>query len=98
MELRLQGDARAVSVTTRNEQDAQRYARKLLHRMSESLAFAFLCEAAAEAREQGNSLPAHTAWRFYEEIESPVIGSESDAARKGVLEVLVEGTPQATEK
>jgi hypothetical protein len=97
-EVRLQGDARAVSVTTRDEQSAQRYARKLLHRMSESLAFAFMSEAAAEARERGNSLHANSAWRFYEEIESPVIGSESDAARKGVLELLVDGTPQATEK
>ena len=66
--------------------------------MSQSLAFAFLCEAAAEARERGNPLHAHSAWRFYEEIESPVIGSESDAARKGVLQLLLEETAQATEK
>jgi alkylation response protein AidB-like acyl-CoA dehydrogenase len=98
LQVRLQGDAKAVSVTTRDEQNAQRYARKLLHRMSESLAFAFLCEAAAEAREQGNSLPAHSAWRFYEEIESPVIGGESDVARKGVLELLEEEASQATQK
>jgi hypothetical protein len=64
--------------------------------MSETLAFALLCETAAVAREQGNSLPAHSAWRFYEEIEPPAIGSESDAARKGVLELLEEEAPRAT--
>ena len=98
LEVRLQGDAKAVSVTTRDEQNAQRYARKLLHRMSESMALALLCEAAAEARELGNSLPAHSAWRFYEEIESPVIGGESDVARKGVLELLEEEASQAAQK
>jgi alkylation response protein AidB-like acyl-CoA dehydrogenase len=96
LEGRLQTDAKATSVTTRNQQSAERYARKLLHRMSETLAFALLCETAAVAREQGNSLPAHSAWRFYEEIEPPAIGSESDAARKGVLELLEEEAPQAT--
>jgi hypothetical protein len=98
LEVRLDGDAEAMSVTTRDEQYAQRYARKLLHRMSESLAFALLCEAAAEANEHGNSLPAHSAWRFYEEIEPRAIGGESEAARKGVLELLEEETPQATQK
>ncbi|HEX8800800.1 MAG TPA: acyl-CoA dehydrogenase family protein [Terriglobales bacterium] len=98
LEVRLQDDAKAVSATTRDEQNAQRYARKLLHRMSESMALALLCEAAAEARELGNSLPAHSAWRFYEEIESPVIGGESDVARKGVLELLEEEASQATQK
>ena len=98
LEIRLQDDVKAVSVTTRDEQNAQRYARKLLHRMSESMALALLSEAAAEARELGNSLPAHSAWRFYEEIESPVIGGESDVARKGVLELLEEEASQATQK
>ena len=98
LEVRLQDDAKAVSATTRDEQNAQRYARKLLHRMSESMALALLCEAAAEARELGNSLPAHSAWRFYEEIESPVIGGESDVARKSVLELLEEEASRATQK
>jgi alkylation response protein AidB-like acyl-CoA dehydrogenase len=95
---RLQGDAEAMSVTTRDQPSAQRYARKLLHRMSESLAFALLCETAAEAHEQGNSLLAHSAWRFFEEIEPRAIGGESEAARKGVLELLEEETPQAIQQ
>ena len=90
LEVRLQGDAEAMSVTTRDQQSEQRYARKLLHRMSESLAFALLCETAAAAHEQGNSLLAHSAWRFFEEIEPRAIGGESEAARKGVLELLEE--------
>jgi alkylation response protein AidB-like acyl-CoA dehydrogenase len=93
---RLEGDAEAMLATTRDEQSAQRYARKLLHRMSESLAFALLCETAAEACNQGNSLPAHSAWRLYEEIAPGAIGNESDAARKGVMELLMEDTPQPT--
>ena len=96
LEARLAGDVEAMSVTLRDEQSAQRYARKLLHRMSETLAFALLCETAAEAREQGNSLHAYSAWRFYEEVDPPAIGGESDAARKGVLELLEEETPLAT--
>ena len=98
VQARLQGDAEAMSVTTRDEQSAQRYARKLLHRMSESLAFALLCEAAGKAHLEGNSLPAHSAWRFYEDIEPPMIGGESDVARKGVLELLEEEAPQVTGK
>ena len=87
---RLQGDEKAISTTLHSEESSQLYARKLLHRMSQSLAFALLCEAAAEAHRQGNSLPAHSAWRFYEDIEPPSIGGESQAARQGVLELLSE--------
>jgi len=98
LEARLQGDTEAMSVTLRDPQSAERYARMLLHRMSESLAFALQCETAGKAHAEGNSLPAHSAWRFYEGIEPPAIGGESDAARKGVLELLQEETPQATGK
>jgi alkylation response protein AidB-like acyl-CoA dehydrogenase len=96
LEGRLEVDAEAMSVTIRDQQSAERYARKLLHRMSETLAFALLCETAAEARERGNFLPAHSAWWFYEEIEPRAIASESDAARKGVLELLEEDAPRTT--
>ena len=58
LQARLDGDREALAVTMRDEQSAQRYARKLLHRMSQSLAFALLCEAARDAHRQGNSLPA----------------------------------------
>ena len=96
LERRLQGDTGAVAITTRDEQSGQSYARKLLHRMSHSLAFALLCERAGEAHQQGNSLPAYSAWRLYEGIEPPGFGEENKAARKGVLELLEEQTAQAT--
>ncbi len=35
-------------------------------------------------------LPAHSACRFYEDIEPPAIGAENDAVSRGVLELLEE--------
>jgi hypothetical protein len=65
-----------------------------LHRMSQSLGFALLCEAAGNAHRHGNSSPAHSAWRFYEDIEPPALGAENEAARRGVLELLDQEAPQ----
>jgi len=90
LEARLQGDTEAMSVTMYDEQRAHHYARKLLHRMSESLAFALMCETAGKFHREGNSLSAHSAWRFYEEIDPPAVGGESDVARKAVLALLEE--------
>jgi acyl-CoA dehydrogenase len=95
---RLQGDSDAVAVAMRDEQSAQRYARRLLHRMSQSLAFALLCEAAGDAHRHGNLQPAHSAWRFYEEVEPPGFGAESEAARRGVLELVEEEAVQTAKK
>jgi len=66
--------------------------------MSQSLAFALLCEAAGAARRRGNSLPAHSAWRFYEDIEPPAFGVENEAARRGALESLEEEAMQTAKK
>ena len=88
LQLRVQGDSAAVTIAMRDEQTAQRYARKLLHRMSQSLAFALLCEVAGDAHKYGNSLPSHSARRYYEDIEPPAIGAENGAARRRVLELL----------
>ena len=98
LQARLQGDSEAVAIAMRNEQSAQRYARKLLHRMSQSLAFALLCEAAGDAQRRGNALPAHSAWRFYEDVEPPTFGAENEAARRGVLELLEEEAAQTAKK
>src|SRR5450759_2460547 len=78
MQSRLDGDREAVAIAMRDEQSAQRYARKLLHRLSQSLAFALLCEAASDAQRSGNPLPAHSAWRYFEEIEPQAFGMEDD--------------------
>lgn len=88
LQTRMQGDREAVAITLRDEPNAQRYARKLLHRLSQSLAFALLCEAAGEAHPQGNPLAACSAWRYFEQIEPPSFGAEDGAARRGVLELL----------
>lgn len=88
MQGRLDGDREAVEIAMRDEQSAQRYARKLLHRLSQSLAFGLLCEAAGNAQRSGNPAPAHSAWRCFEEIEPPAFGAEDDNARRGVLELL----------
>ncbi len=90
LQARFQGDREALGVAMRDEQSGQRYARKLLHRMSQSLAFALLCEAARDAHRQGNWLPAYSAWRYYEDIEPTAFGAESEVARRGVLELLEE--------
>ncbi len=87
---RLGGDNEAVAVTLRDEQSAQTYARKLLHRLSQTLAFALLSERATAAERVGNPLPAHSAWRYFEEIEPPAFGREDQNARLGVLQLLEE--------
>ena len=74
LEHRLASDTEAVVTTMRDDRSTQRYARKLLHRLSQSLALALLCETAGEAHLQGNSLPAQSAWRFYEDIEPLAVG------------------------
>ncbi len=87
---RMHRDAEAVTITMRDEQSSQRHARKLLHRLSQSLAFALLCEAAGEEHQRGNPLQALSAWRYFEEIEPRSFGSEDEAARRGVLTLLEE--------
>src|SRR5271165_2209996 len=95
---RLQADGDAMAIAMRDEESGQRYARKLLHRMSQSLAFALLCEAAGDAHGRGNSCPAQSAWRFYEDIEPPALGGENELARRGVLELLEEELMQTSKK
>jgi len=88
LDSRMQGDTEAHSVTLRQPQSSQRFARKLLHRMSQTLAFALLCEMAGESHRQGNPLPACSARRFFEDVEPHAFGSENDGALRGVLELL----------
>jgi len=97
LEARLRADGEAVSITMRNEENAQRYARKLLHRLSQTLAFALLCEEAGEAHGRGETLAAHSAWRYGEQIDPPAFASEDERARRGVWEAL-EGESAMAEK
>ncbi len=94
LQSRIQADSQAVAIAMRDDQSAQRYARKLLHRLSQSLAFALLCEAAAH----GDPLQAHSAWRYLEQIEPAAFGVEDDAARRGVLERLKEEAQEVVDR
>ncbi len=93
LQSRLELDGEAVAITTRDESSAHRRARRLLHRLSQSLAFALLCEAATGGHEQGDPLPANSAWRYFEQIEPRPFGVEDEAARRGVLALLEEQEP-----
>ncbi|MGB8887894.1 MAG: acyl-CoA dehydrogenase family protein [Candidatus Korobacteraceae bacterium] len=92
LETRMRDDAEAAAITLHDEQSAQRHARKLLHRLSQSLAFALLCEAAHD----GDPLQAQSAWRYFETIEPHGFGAEDEEARRGVLELLEEEAVQVT--
>ena len=85
---RMAGDEEAIAITQRDQSSGQRYARKLLHRMSQTLAFALLCEEAGAAHLAGNPAPAHSAGRYFEDIEPRAFGAEDAAARQGVLDSL----------
>ena len=87
---RMQGDAEAVGFTTRDEHAAQRFARKLLHRLSQTLAFALLCEAGVAAQQNGDDRQAHSAWRYFEQIEPRGFGVEDEVSRRAVLELLID--------
>jgi len=88
LQSRLASDEEAVAITLRDEVSAQRLARQLLHRMSQTLGLALLCARAGEAQAKGDALPACSAQRYLETIEPPAFGVEDEAARRGVLEVL----------
>ena len=88
LQKRMQEDGEAIAITLRDEQTAQRFARKLLHRLSQSVAYALLCEAAKAASSSGDLRQAHSAWRYYEQIEPGSFDAEDEVARKGVLELL----------
>ena len=88
LETRLAEDGRAVKITMQDEPSQQRHARKLLHRLSQSLGFALLCEAASEGHSSGNLSRTHSAWRYLELIEPQVFGAENDAARHGMWSIM----------
>ncbi len=91
---RIRGDKEAVAITLRDENSAQRHARKLLHRLSQTLAFALLCEAAT----QGDPQQAYSAWRYLESIEPPRLGAEDENARRGALELLENEAARVTQE
>lgn len=93
LEARLTEDEHAVNITMLDAVSQQRHARKLLHRLSQSLALALLCEVAGQAQSHGDLSSTHSAWRYYEEIEPPAFGAENEAARHEVLHALEREEP-----
>lgn len=89
---RLAGDEAAVAIALRDEATAQRFARKLLHRMSQTLGFALLCERATGALTKGDELAHGSAQRYLEAIEPPTFGVEDVSARRAVLQALWDET------
>lgn len=88
LERRLQEDVATIEGVTRDRDASARYARRLLHRLSESLAFALLCENAAE--EHDNELRELAALAYLERIETPAMGAESEAVRHATLQIVDE--------
>jgi acyl-CoA dehydrogenase len=97
LDRRLQGDREIVTMVIRDEASRQRYARKLLHRLGESLAFALLCQAAADSPRTGYDAQQHTAWLYLEEIEPVRIGDENKDSRRVALELLRRETADAAD-
>jgi len=85
---RIHDDSQAILVATSDESHGQRFARKLLHRLSQTLAFALLCEAATADHNRGDQRQVHSAIRYFEQIEPQGFGLEDEAARKSLLELL----------
>jgi acyl-CoA dehydrogenase len=94
LEARLSEDLVTIAFVVRDREASARYARKLLHRLSESLAFALVCEVAVEANAHGDQLPTFAAIRYYEEIEPPKIGTENEKVRQSTM-ALIDGTSEA---
>jgi hypothetical protein len=94
LQTRIDADQQAFVATLREQASAQRLARKLLHRLSQTLAFALLCEASISAQHNGDRRQAYSAWRYFELIEPPTFGVEDAAARQSVLQALMEKAPQ----
>ncbi len=96
LDSRLREDVAAIAFVTANEASSQRYARTLLRRLSHSLAFALMCETAAEACSNGDDRRMLTATRYYEELEEPRLGAADPRVQRAALE-LIEDEPAAAE-
>ena len=90
LESRLSEDLSAIQQVGSSKQNAERYARKLLHRLSQSLAFGLMCEFASKAESAASSHCALTAIRYFEEIEPPALGEENEQVRDSAVELLEE--------
>ena len=91
---RSRDDGEAIAITLHDPQSSQRLARRLLHRLSQTLAFALLCEAASNAHQKGDEGQAHSAWRYHEQIAPGAFGTEDQLSRRSVWELLMDEAAQ----
>ena len=84
LQSRLADDLANIARVTRDRDSASRYARQLLHRLSETLAFALMCEVAIDA----DNRALLCAIRYHEEIEPPQIGNENTEVHRVTLSLL----------
>jgi acyl-CoA dehydrogenase len=85
---RLAEDMADITLVLRDAESRERYARKLLQRLSESLGFALLCEQLGE--NPSDELKEFAAIRYLEEIDPPHMGAENAQVRKFTLKLLDE--------
>lgn len=94
---RLAEDLSTIRFVISAKQTAARYARKLLHRLSQSLAFGLMCEFAARSVAEGDYRRLLlSSLRYFEEIEPPAIGNENRAVSDAALELLEDETYNAS--
>lgn len=85
---RLKDDCQAIDLTISNVPNREIYAKKLLHRLSQSLSFVLMCEAAAGYKAQGDERYSLTAVRYFEELEPSRIGGENSQVRASAIKLL----------
>ncbi len=82
---RLTADVEATAATVRDSETASRYARRLLHRLAESLALALLSEAALESPASTDGIGTSAALHYFELLEPSRIGGENRHDREEAL-------------
>ena len=86
LEARLRDDSAALDLALSSRENNEIYARRLLHRLSQSFAFALLCAVAAQAPSDRRRFLI--ALRYHEEIEPAKLGAESESIRRSARELL----------
>lgn len=93
LDRRLGGDRRAFAVTTASAAAGPVYARKLLHRLAQSLAFALLVEDASARDGAGDPVPAATGRSYAELIDPVAVGGADRDAHAAVVDALAREAP-----
>lgn len=86
LKTRLAQDVADITLVLRDQESSARYARKLLHRLSQSLGFALLCEHAGQ--EPHDELRFLAALRYLEDIDPPALGAEDPRVRHATLQLI----------